>query len=102
MAERPVFFPRFDAVGVSERYYEFEWFPGFAPSQKRKCVASLHDADFKWSVPISPHKPRSWLVRMFGPDRTAFWTVGKDGVEPYDGPWIDPPDSDDDPFRGRV
>ncbi len=44
MAERPVFFPRFDAVGVSERYYEFEWFPGFAPSQKRKCVASLHDA----------------------------------------------------------
>lgn len=44
MAERPVFFPRFDAVGVSERYYEFEWFPGFAPSQKRKCVAALHDA----------------------------------------------------------
>lgn len=44
MAERPVFFPRFDAVGVSERYHEFEWFPGFAPSQKRKCVASLHDA----------------------------------------------------------
>ena len=44
MAERPVFFPRFDAVGVSERYYEFEWFPGFAPSQKRKCVAALHGA----------------------------------------------------------
>ena len=44
MANRPVFFPRFDAVGVSERYYEFEWFPGFAPSQKRKCVAALHDA----------------------------------------------------------
>lgn len=44
MANRPVFFPRFDAVGVSERYYEFEWFPGFAPSQKRKCVAALHGA----------------------------------------------------------
>ena len=44
MANRPVFFPRFDAVGVSERNYEFEWFPGFAPSQKRKCVAALHDA----------------------------------------------------------
>ena len=44
MANRPVFFPRFDAVGVEERHYEFEWFPGFAPSQKRKCVASLHDA----------------------------------------------------------
>ncbi len=39
---------------------------------------------------------RSWLARMFGPDRTAFWTVGKDGVAPYDGPWIDPPDSGDD------
>lgn len=44
MANRPVFFPRFDAVGVEERHYEFEWFPGFAPSQKRKCVAALHDA----------------------------------------------------------
>ena len=44
MANRPVFFPRFDAVGVEERHYEFEWFPGFAPSQKRKCVASLHGA----------------------------------------------------------
>ena len=44
MANRPVFFPRFDAVGVEERHYEFEWFPGFAPSQKRKCVAALHGA----------------------------------------------------------
>ena len=44
MANRPVFFPRFDAVGVEERHYEFEWFPGFAPSQKRKSVASLHGA----------------------------------------------------------
>ena len=39
---------------------------------------------------------RSWIVRMFGSDRTAFWTVGKDGVKSYNGPWIDPPDSGDD------
>ncbi len=57
MAERPVFFPRFDAVGVSERYYEFEWFPGFAPSQKRKGVSALHDA-------VRPEKPDARVLEV--------------------------------------
>ena len=39
---------------------------------------------------------RSWLARMFGPDRSEYWTVGKHGVKTYDGPWIDPPDTGDD------
>lgn len=39
---------------------------------------------------------RSWLVRMFGPDRTQYWIVENGRVKPYDGPWIDPPESGDD------
>ena len=39
---------------------------------------------------------RSWLVRMFGPDRTVFWTVENGSVAPYAGPWRGLPDSGDD------
>ena len=42
MAERPVFLIRNGkVVGVP---YTFQWFPGFAVSQKQKSVESLHDA----------------------------------------------------------
>ena len=44
MSSRPVFFPRFDTIGVEERFFEFEWASGFSTAQKRKCIASLHDA----------------------------------------------------------
>ena len=44
MANRPVFFPCFDAVGVEERHYEFEWFPGLSKAQKQRSVAALHGA----------------------------------------------------------
>jgi hypothetical protein len=39
---------------------------------------------------------RSWLVRMFGPDRTQYWIVENGSVTPYDGPWLGLPDSVDD------
>lgn len=42
MAERPAFFIR-DGKVVSA-VYTFQWFPGFAVSQKRKSIESLHDA----------------------------------------------------------
>lgn len=42
MAERPVFLIRDGkVVGVP---YTFQWFPGFAVSQKQKSIESLHDA----------------------------------------------------------
>lgn len=42
MAERPVFLIRDGkVVGVP---YTFQWFPGFAASQKQKSIESLHDA----------------------------------------------------------
>ena len=42
MAERPAFFVCNGKV-VSETY-SFEWFPGFALSQKQRCIESLHGA----------------------------------------------------------
>jgi len=42
MAERPAFLIRQGKV-IGE-LYSFEWFPGFAVSQKQKCIESLHDA----------------------------------------------------------
>ena len=42
MAERPAFFIRQGKV-VSEMY-SFDWFSGFAVSQKQKSIESLHNA----------------------------------------------------------
>ena len=42
MAKRPVFYIHQGKVVSKE--YAFEWFPGFAISQKQKSVESLHDA----------------------------------------------------------
>ncbi len=52
MAERPVFFIRQGMV-VSEMI-SFEWFPGFAVSQKQKSIDSLHNAIRKSSIGVNP------------------------------------------------
>jgi hypothetical protein len=44
MAQRPVFRPRRDALGVSELPVDFRWHAGLSASQKRKSVQSLHAA----------------------------------------------------------
>jgi hypothetical protein len=45
MAQRPVFVPGNPDLGlVQEAQVQFEWFPGFAASQKQKSIRSLHDA----------------------------------------------------------
>ena len=44
MASRPAYFPKVDAIGVETRLFDFEWHPGFAPSQKKKNVEGLHAA----------------------------------------------------------
>ncbi len=52
MAERPVFFIRQGKV-VSEMF-SFEWFPGFAVSQKQKSIESLHNAILKANADGNP------------------------------------------------
>ena len=45
MAKRPIFQPGDPRTGlVSRTEVEFEWFPGFAKSQKQKSIAALHAA----------------------------------------------------------
>ncbi len=52
MAKRPAFFIRGGKV-ISE-IYSFEWFPGFAVSQKQKSIESLHNAIMKVDVNAKP------------------------------------------------
>jgi hypothetical protein len=45
MAERPVFIPQQGSPElVKEKYFEIVWNPGFAPVQKKKNAAALHEA----------------------------------------------------------
>jgi hypothetical protein len=48
MAERPVFLPQPNSQElVKEMYFELRWNPGFAPVQKKKNIAALHEAAAK-------------------------------------------------------
>ena len=42
MAQRPIFIPQVDFVGVEERQLDFVWHPGVSASQKKKSVVELH------------------------------------------------------------
>lgn len=44
MAQRPVYIPRTEKLGVETKVMEFEWFPGFSVSQKQKSIRALHKA----------------------------------------------------------
>lgn len=46
MANRPIFVPikTGDVPGVKVLDVDFQWFPGMAPSQKKKSIKSLHDS----------------------------------------------------------
>jgi hypothetical protein len=45
MAQRPIFLPEGEGVfAVRTLDVDFHWFPGLAPSQKKKSVRALHDA----------------------------------------------------------
>jgi len=47
MATRMIFSPKSEIVGVDIKDIEFEYFPGFAISQKQKSVKSLHESAYK-------------------------------------------------------
>ena len=52
MAKRPAFFVNQGKV-ISEMY-SFEWYSGFAVSQKQKSIKSLHNAILKADVNAKP------------------------------------------------
>ncbi len=52
MATRPVFLSSSSGPLWHEMSIDFEWFPGFSGTQKRRCIASLHDS----FTLIDPHR----------------------------------------------
>ena len=70
MAERPAFFIRNEKV-VSE-IYSFEWFPGFAVSQKQKCIESLHHAIKKTDESAKPLEISTKSKETIGTRLSAF------------------------------
>ncbi len=70
MAERPVFFIRQGKV-VSEMI-SFEWFPGFAVSQKQKSIESLHSAVLKADIGGKPLEISTKSKESIGIKLSAF------------------------------
>lgn len=70
MAERPAFFIRQGKV-VSE-VYSFEWFSGFAVSQKQKSIASLHNAIIKADKNAKPLEISTKSKETIGIKLSAF------------------------------
>jgi len=51
LAVRPIFIPKSsDHVLVEEKQLKFDWFPGFAVSQKQKSIEALHTEAKKHSI----------------------------------------------------
>lgn len=73
MAERPVYIPRYKGnLLVETQYVEFVWFPGLAPSQRKKSVASLHEAVITGKVGLRPLEVSSKSEESLGVALSAF------------------------------
>ena len=70
MAKRPAFFICQEKV-VSE-IYSFEWFPGFAVSQKQKSIESLHNAILKADANAKPLEISTKSKEVVGIKLSAF------------------------------
>ena len=70
MAKRPAFFIKQGKV-VSE-IYSFEWFPGFAISQKQKSIESLHNAIMKADMGAKPLEISTKSKEAIGIKLSAF------------------------------
>ncbi len=70
MAERPVF-SICDSKVVS-KMYSFEWFPGFAVSQKQKSIDSLHKAVKEADAQANPLEISSKSANPLGVKLSAF------------------------------
>ena len=70
MAKRPAFFIRQGKV-ISEMY-SFEWYSGFAVSQKQKSIKSLHNAIIKADVNAKPLEISTKSQETIGIKLSAF------------------------------
>jgi len=70
MAERPAFYVH--QGKVTGRMYAFEWFPGFAVSQKQKSIESLHNAIRKTDADARPLEISTKSTEPLGRNLSAF------------------------------
>ena len=70
MAERPVFFIHNEKI--ISRQYTFDWFPGFAVSQKQKSIESLHTAILKTDTHAKPLEISTKSTEPLGVSLSAF------------------------------
>ena len=70
MAKRPVYFIK-DGI-VCEREVEFEWFAGFAISQKQRSINSLHTAIIRLVPDASPLEISTKSTELLGVSLSAF------------------------------
>ncbi len=70
MAKRPAFF--IDHGKVVSKIYSFEWFPGFAVSQKQKSIESLHNAILKEDANAKPLEISTKSKEIIGIKLSAF------------------------------
>jgi len=70
MAERPAYFVNNGKVTVKS--YSFEWFAGFAVSQKQKSIDSLHSAVLKSDVSAEPLEISTKSKNPIGVKLSAF------------------------------
>ncbi len=70
MAERPAFFIHQGSVVSGS--YTFEWFPGFAVSQKQKSIESLHHAIMEADAGAKPLEISTKSKELIGTKLSAF------------------------------
>jgi len=72
MAKRPIFLPSSTGCLVDEVSLEFEWFPGFAVSQKQKSIADLHRVAIEQGICSKPLEISSKSEIELGNQLSAF------------------------------
>ena len=75
MAKRPAFFIRQEKV--VQDIFSFEWFSGFAISQKQKSIESLHHAILKADADARPLEISTKSREAIGVNLSAFnlWKI---------------------------
>lgn len=73
MANRPIYIPNYECeLLVETKFVEFTWFPGMAPSQKQKSIASLHQSAIDKGICNHPLEVSSKSLNEIGVQLSAF------------------------------
>lgn len=83
MAQRPIFIPVDTAPFVRIQEVEFEWFPGFAKTQKQKSIRALHRGAITEYGLAGPLEISSKSLQSLGIELSAFFLMMNLNVAPF-------------------